>query len=176
MSDLLSRITMHPDICHGKPVVRNLRYPVETLLELLSSGMTIEDILADYPDLEREDLLAVVHPHLEDRGDVGVRELDRDLRLVDEALDELAVGGEVGQDLLDDAELLEAGELPALGEEDLAHAAAAQTTQEEIASEHFRNRLVPSGRYAGGGGLRRRPSHGVPSMIPRGVGFPKGCP
>jgi uncharacterized protein (DUF433 family) len=37
-----------------------LRYPVETLLELLSSGMTIDDILADYPDLERDDLLAVL--------------------------------------------------------------------------------------------------------------------
>ena len=60
MQDLLKRITMNPDICHGKPVVRNLRYPVDTLLELLSSGMTIEDILADYEDLEREDLLAVL--------------------------------------------------------------------------------------------------------------------
>jgi uncharacterized protein (DUF433 family) len=60
MQDLLKRITMNPDICHGKPVVRGLRYPVETLLELLSSGMTIEDILADYEDLEREDLLAVL--------------------------------------------------------------------------------------------------------------------
>lgn len=60
MQDLLKRITMNPDICHGKPVVRNLRYPVETLLELLSSGMTIEEILADYADLEREDLLAVL--------------------------------------------------------------------------------------------------------------------
>lgn len=60
MQDLLKRITMNPDICHGKPVVRNLRYPVETLLELLSSGMSIEDILADYEDLEREDLLAVL--------------------------------------------------------------------------------------------------------------------
>lgn len=60
MNDLLSRITMNAEICHGKPVVRGLRYPVEMLLELLSSGMTIEDILADYPDLEREDLLAVL--------------------------------------------------------------------------------------------------------------------
>lgn len=60
MEDLLKRITMNPDICHGKPVVRNLRYPVETLLELLSSGMTNEEILEDYPDLEREDLLAVL--------------------------------------------------------------------------------------------------------------------
>lgn len=60
MNDLLSRITMNPEICHGKPVIRNLRYPVETLLELLSSGMTIEELLDDYPDLEREDLLATL--------------------------------------------------------------------------------------------------------------------
>jgi uncharacterized protein (DUF433 family) len=60
MSNLLSRITMDPDIAHGKPVVRGLRYPVEMLLELLSSGMTYDDILADYPDLERDDLLAVL--------------------------------------------------------------------------------------------------------------------
>ncbi|HZL37981.1 MAG TPA: DUF433 domain-containing protein [Tepidisphaeraceae bacterium] len=60
MADLSSRITTDPNICHGKPVVRGLRYPVEMLLELLSSGMTIEQILADYEDLEREDLLAVL--------------------------------------------------------------------------------------------------------------------
>jgi len=59
MSNLLSRITISPDICHGKPVVRGLRYPVEMLLELLSSGMSNDEILADYPDLEREDLLTV---------------------------------------------------------------------------------------------------------------------
>jgi uncharacterized protein (DUF433 family) len=58
MSNLLSRITTDPDICHGKPVIRGLRYPVEMLLELLSSGMSHEDILADYPDLEQDDLLA----------------------------------------------------------------------------------------------------------------------
>ena len=60
MDQLLDRITMDPDICHGKPVIRGLRYPVETILELLSSGMTIDEILADYEDLEREDLLAVL--------------------------------------------------------------------------------------------------------------------
>ena len=59
MDPLLSRITIDPAVCHGKPCVRGLRYPVETLLELLSSGMTIDEILADYEDLEREDLLAV---------------------------------------------------------------------------------------------------------------------
>jgi uncharacterized protein (DUF433 family) len=51
---------MDPAVCHGKPCVRGLRYPVETLLELLSSGMTIDEVLADYEDLERDDLLAVL--------------------------------------------------------------------------------------------------------------------
>ncbi len=50
---------MDPMICHGKPCVRGLRYPVEFVLELMSSGMTTEQILADYSDLVREDLLAV---------------------------------------------------------------------------------------------------------------------
>jgi len=56
----LDRITSDPAICHGQPVVRGLRYPVETLLELLASGMTVEDIVAHYPDLERADLLAAL--------------------------------------------------------------------------------------------------------------------
>ncbi|MCY7283494.1 MAG: DUF433 domain-containing protein [Cyanobacteria bacterium CAN_BIN43] len=56
--NLLQRITLNPEICHGKPCIRNLRYPVEFVLELLSSGMTNEDILADYDDLETDDILA----------------------------------------------------------------------------------------------------------------------
>jgi len=56
--DLLARITVDPRLCHGKPCVRGLRYPVEFLLELLSGGMTTEQILADYPDLEADDLKA----------------------------------------------------------------------------------------------------------------------
>ncbi len=55
-----SRITIDPNICHGKPTIRGLRYPVETILELLSSGMTTDEILADYEDLERDDILAVL--------------------------------------------------------------------------------------------------------------------
>ena len=51
---------MDPKVCHGQPVVRGLRYPVETLLELLASGMTLDEVLADYPDLERDDLLAAL--------------------------------------------------------------------------------------------------------------------
>ena len=57
---LAERITIDPDICHGKPCIRGLRYPVETILELLSSGMTTDEILADYEDLEREDILAAL--------------------------------------------------------------------------------------------------------------------
>ena len=59
MDQLLSRITIDPEICHGKPCVRGLRYPVEMLLELLSGRMSHEEILTDYPDVEREDLAAV---------------------------------------------------------------------------------------------------------------------
>lgn len=59
MDTLLSRITIDPAVCHGKPCVRGLRYPVEMLLELLSSGMTTDEILADYADLEPDDLRAV---------------------------------------------------------------------------------------------------------------------
>ena len=55
---LLRRITIDPHIGHGKPCIRGLRYPVEMLLELLSAGMTMEEILVDYEDLERADLLA----------------------------------------------------------------------------------------------------------------------
>ncbi len=55
---LLDRITIDPEICHGKPTIRGLRYPVENLLELLASGMTMDELLKDYPDLEREDFLA----------------------------------------------------------------------------------------------------------------------
>lgn len=55
---LLSRVTVDPNICHGKPCIRGLRYPVEFLLELLSGGMTVEQILADYRDLEADDLRA----------------------------------------------------------------------------------------------------------------------
>ena len=55
-----SRITIDPEICHGKPTIRGLRYPVEMILDLLSSGMTPEEILADYRDLERADIDAVL--------------------------------------------------------------------------------------------------------------------
>ncbi len=59
-SKLLERITINPDICHGKPCIRGLRYPVDMILELLGAGMSNEEILADYDDLEPEDILAVL--------------------------------------------------------------------------------------------------------------------
>jgi uncharacterized protein (DUF433 family) len=54
------RITLDPEICHGRPTIRGLRYTVESILELLSSGMTVDEILADYEDLEKEDILAAL--------------------------------------------------------------------------------------------------------------------
>ena len=57
---LLNRITIDADVSHGKPSIRGLRYPVELILELLSSGMSVDDVLDDYDDLEREDIHAVL--------------------------------------------------------------------------------------------------------------------
>lgn len=55
---LISRITIDPAICHGKPTIRGLRYPVEVILEYLAGGDSVEDVLVEFPDLEREDVLA----------------------------------------------------------------------------------------------------------------------
>ncbi|HUP82391.1 MAG TPA: DUF433 domain-containing protein [Pirellula sp.] len=52
------RITIDPQICHGKPCIRGLRYPVTTILELLAAGMSHPEILADHQDLEVEDIRA----------------------------------------------------------------------------------------------------------------------
>lgn len=60
MTTLLERITIDSAICYGKPTIRGLRYPVETILELLSAGITIDEVLADYEDLEREDISAAL--------------------------------------------------------------------------------------------------------------------
>lgn len=60
MKKLIDRITINPSICHGKPVIRGLRYPVENMLELMASGMSIDELLIDYPDLEKEDFLACI--------------------------------------------------------------------------------------------------------------------
>ncbi len=58
LNSLLSRITINPEIAHGKPTIRNKRYTVEGLLEYLAGGDTIEDLLKEFPDLEKEDFQA----------------------------------------------------------------------------------------------------------------------
>ena len=58
---LKHRIVMQPGILGGKPVIRGTRISVEHLLGVLSSGMSQDDVLADYPHLSREDLLAALH-------------------------------------------------------------------------------------------------------------------
>lgn len=58
MENLLHRITLNPDVCHGKPTIRNKRYTVDLILDLLTSGMTVQEILADYPALQKEDISA----------------------------------------------------------------------------------------------------------------------
>lgn len=57
-NELLSRITIDPLICHGKPCVRGMRYPVSSILEYLAAGDTIEDILEEFTELEEEDIKA----------------------------------------------------------------------------------------------------------------------
>ena len=54
----IGRITIDPEVCHGKPCVRGMRWPVEVIIDLLGSGMTMDEILEDHPELEREDIYA----------------------------------------------------------------------------------------------------------------------
>jgi len=58
MENLLTRITLNPEVCHGKPTIRNTRYMVESILEYLAGGDSVEDILEEFQDLQREDILA----------------------------------------------------------------------------------------------------------------------
>lgn len=59
--ELLSRITIDPEICHGKPCIRGLRYPVESILEYLAGGDTVEDLLSEFPDLQADDIYACLN-------------------------------------------------------------------------------------------------------------------
>ena len=58
MENLLDRITLNPDVCHGKPTIRNKRYTVALILDLLSAGQSFESILEEYNSLELEDIYA----------------------------------------------------------------------------------------------------------------------
>ena len=57
----LERITIDPEICHGKPCIRGMRWPVEIILDMVGSEMTFEEILEDHPELEREDIIATLN-------------------------------------------------------------------------------------------------------------------
>lgn len=54
----INRITIDKNIMHGKPTVRGMRWTVEIILDMLSSGMAVNEIIEDHPELEREDILA----------------------------------------------------------------------------------------------------------------------
>ncbi|MCB0759499.1 MAG: DUF433 domain-containing protein [Flavobacteriales bacterium] len=58
---LLERITIDPGICHGKPCVRGMRWPVEVVVDMLGSGMGPSEIIAEHPELEKEDILACLN-------------------------------------------------------------------------------------------------------------------
>ncbi|WP_375561527.1 DUF433 domain-containing protein [Bernardetia sp. OM2101] len=58
MQNLLSRITIDSEICHGKPCIRGMRFPVEVILDMLGSGMTYDEIIEDHPSLELDDIRA----------------------------------------------------------------------------------------------------------------------
>jgi uncharacterized protein (DUF433 family) len=58
MDNLLNRITLNSDICHGKPTIRDMRYPVEMILDLLSSGMTFQELINDFSAIEQDDIKA----------------------------------------------------------------------------------------------------------------------
>jgi uncharacterized protein (DUF433 family) len=59
--ELKTRIVMRPGVLGGKPVIRGTRIAVEFILSLLSSGMSVDEILGDYQHLTREDVLAALH-------------------------------------------------------------------------------------------------------------------
>jgi uncharacterized protein (DUF433 family) len=59
-STLISRITLNPAVCHGKPTIRNTRYMVESILEYLAGGDSIDDLVKTFPDLTDTDILACV--------------------------------------------------------------------------------------------------------------------
>jgi len=68
MNPLLNRISVDPDVCSGKPCVRGTRIWVSLLLDFLDSGTTTDQILEEYPQLTRDDILAAVAYGAEGRG------------------------------------------------------------------------------------------------------------
>jgi uncharacterized protein (DUF433 family) len=62
------RIAINPDVCNGWPVVRGTRITVQTVLELLGAGDSIDDVLEEYPSLTREDVMACIHYSSRSKG------------------------------------------------------------------------------------------------------------
>ena len=60
MNHLLERITVNSAICHGKACIRDMRWPVEVVIDLIASGMSFDDIITDHPELEKDDILAAL--------------------------------------------------------------------------------------------------------------------
>ena len=58
--NLLNRITINPDVMVGKPTIRGLRITVEQILKALAGGVTIQELLEDYPELEKDDIQAAL--------------------------------------------------------------------------------------------------------------------
>lgn len=58
--NLLERITINENICHGKPCLRGMRWPVEVIIDLIGSGMSMDEIIEDHPELEKDDILAAL--------------------------------------------------------------------------------------------------------------------
>lgn len=82
VAELLRRITADPEIFGGKPIIRGMRISVELILSLLTQGETVEDILADYPDLEPDDIracLAYAHAVIAHDSLDAVRMPDREV-------------------------------------------------------------------------------------------------
>ena len=59
-NSILSRITIIPDVCNGKPTIRGIRITVESILHYLSAGDTVEEVLLAFPFLEKEDIQACI--------------------------------------------------------------------------------------------------------------------
>ena len=60
MNKKLNRITIDPNVCMGQAIIRGMRITVSFILKLLGSGMTYEEVLTAYPELEKEDILQVI--------------------------------------------------------------------------------------------------------------------
>jgi len=61
MHNVLDRITIDTNICHGKACIRHMRWPVEVIIDLVASGMSFDDIINDHPELEKDDIVAALN-------------------------------------------------------------------------------------------------------------------